>query len=194
MSPPATSSNLLRGENTIENRTKENVRSLLERFLALHRSWHVSMGSCGMETKRCCLAKPLKAGASWEAQPAPWAPQLDGELLFRDGHCCQAHLKVDFSKGWSRSLAFAKNQLGRHGLSAGRSCVEALSSSRSLFWFLRRGLLDVEASPCFYLHPTLTSLRAEGGEFMAAPQRAEELLKVTPGYICWSCLTDLSCQ
>lgn len=55
--------------------------------------------------------------------------------------------------------------------------MEALSSSRSLFWFLRRGLLDVEASPCFYLHPTLTSLRAEGREFMAAPQRARGAAK-----------------
>lgn len=85
MSAPDTSNNLLEGENTIELRTKENVRSLLERFLALPLSWHVSMGCCGLETKRCCLAKPLNAGASWEPQPAPQVQQLDGELLFRDG-------------------------------------------------------------------------------------------------------------
>lgn len=65
-------------------RTKENVRSLLERCLALPLSWHVSMGSCGLETKRCCSAKPLKAGESQEPPPAPGAPQPGGELLLRE--------------------------------------------------------------------------------------------------------------
>lgn len=184
MSPQATSSNLLRGENTIENRTKENVRSLLERFLALHRSWHVSMGSCGMETKRCCLAKPLKAGASWEAQPAPRAPQLDGELLFRDGHCCQARLKVDFSKGRSRSLAFAKKTVRKAWpFCRQKLCGSSVIKQKPVLIF-EEGIAGCGSFTCFYLHPTLTSPRAEGREFMAAPQRAEELLKVTPGYIC----------
>lgn len=98
MSAPDTSNNLLKEENTIEMGTKENVRSLLERLLVLPLSWLVSMGSCGLETKRCCLAKPLNAGAVREPQPAPQVPQLDGELLFREGCCCQAHLEVDFSK------------------------------------------------------------------------------------------------
>lgn len=99
MSASDTSNYIIGGENTIEMRTKANVRPLLDGFLALRRGWHVSMGSCGMETKRRCLAKPLKAAASREAQPAPQAPQLAGELLFREGRCCQAHLKVDFSAG-----------------------------------------------------------------------------------------------
>lgn len=81
MSAPDTSNNLLEGENTIEMRTKENVRSLLGRLLALPLSWHVSMGPCGLETKRCCLAKPLKAGASREPQPAPESRSLMG-------NCC----------------------------------------------------------------------------------------------------------
>lgn len=65
-------------------RTKENVRSLLEGCLALPLSWHVSMGSCGLETKRCCSAKPLKAGESQEPPPAPGAPQPGGEVLLRE--------------------------------------------------------------------------------------------------------------
>lgn len=115
-------------------RTKENVRSLLERLLVLPLSWHVSMGSCGLETKRCCLAKPLNTGASWEPQPAPRVPQLDGELLFREGCCCQAHLEVDFSKEWSRSPAFPKSR--SNGLSADSSWVEAASThtTRADFW------------------------------------------------------------
>lgn len=70
--------NLLQGEHTIEMRTKENVRSLLEGCLVLPLSWHVSMGSCGLETKRCCSAKPLKAGAS---ATAPWGTAAQRGLL-----------------------------------------------------------------------------------------------------------------
>lgn len=127
------------------------------------------MGSCELQTKHCCSAKALKAGASGEPQPALRAQQRGGEALFGGGRCCKTCLKGHVLKGWSlergrRLWPFCRTNWGtRSRVEHGSVLVFGVGMAPG------RG----------FLHP-LRSLPAEDGEFSAVtPQRAERLLEVT---------------